>query len=124
MNKVRIVDITTLLGQDLRLRNTVVDGLLYVNNCDEDKVVIDFKNVKFATRSFIDEYYNTFVLKRIGHCKPEVETINVPSDIQYIFNVVSKTQTRKRVYEEVDRSHVHRFNTLEEMRAWFKTLSF
>jgi len=29
-------------------------------NCKED-VVLDFSNVKFATRSFIDEFYNLFM---------------------------------------------------------------
>ena len=59
------IDITSLLGADLKSRYAVKDLLLYINNTEADSVVIDFAKVKFATRSFIDEYYNVIMKKII-----------------------------------------------------------
>ena len=49
-----IIDITNLLSADLKSRYAVNDLLLFINNTEGDDIVIDFANVKFATRSFID----------------------------------------------------------------------
>ncbi len=116
------LDITSLLGPDLKTRNTVADVLLLVNNCHDSEVTIDFANVKFATRSFIDEYYNTFMLHRIGECKANVSTVNVPDDIKFIFNAVSKTQTGRKTYKEPANTHIHHFKTVEELNAWLLNL--
>lgn len=89
-----VVDITTLLAQDLKSRYAVKDLLLYIENTGADAVVIDFSNVKFATRSFIDEYYNV-IMKELS-AKIEVDTINVPEDIQMIFDSVAKTQNKTK----------------------------
>ena len=57
----KTIDITTVLSPDLKSRSTVADLLLYVLNSNEQEIQIDFAKVLFATRSFMDEYYNTFV---------------------------------------------------------------
>lgn len=89
------LDITSLLGADLKSRCAVKDLLLYINNTEADSIVIDFKKVKFATRSFIDEYYNV-IMKNNTSLAKKVTTINIPVDIQYIFNVVQSTQYKKK----------------------------
>ena len=89
-----VIDITTLLSADLKSRYAVNDLLLYVNNTDGDDIVIDFSNVKFATRSFIDEYYN--VIMKNSSSEKKITTINIPEDIQYIFNTVQKTQHKEK----------------------------
>lgn len=55
--------------------------------------VVDFANVKFATRSFVDEYYN-IIMKSQSSIK--IETINIPEDIQIIFDVVQRTQHKEK----------------------------
>ena len=55
--------------------------LLYVRNCDEQEVMIDFQHVKFATRSFIDEFYNLFI-KPSSAVPCHIEIINVPEKIE------------------------------------------
>ena len=52
-----ILDITTILSQDLKSRFAVNDLFLYIKNAGSESIVIDFANVKFATRSFVDEYH-------------------------------------------------------------------
>ena len=59
-----------------------------------DDVIIDFSGVKFATRSFIDEYYN--VIMKNAPSNILIETINIPEDIQIIFDVVKRTQHKEK----------------------------
>ena len=56
----KTIDVTEILSTELRSRNRVADLLLFVKNTQEKEIVLDFRNVKFATRSFIDEFYNSF----------------------------------------------------------------
>ena len=56
------VDIATLLKPDLMSRFAVADLLIYIHNTGSESVVVDFAGVKFATRSFVDEYYNVIIL--------------------------------------------------------------
>ena len=88
-----IVDIATLLKPDLMSRFAVADLLLYIHNTGSESVVVDFAGVKFATRSFVDEYYNV-IMKNQSSIK--IETINIPEDIQVIFDVVQRTQHKEK----------------------------
>lgn len=88
------IDITTILSQDLKSRYAVKDLLMYIENTGSKSVVVDFANVKFATRSFIDEYYN--VLMNNASSDIEIETINIPDDIQMIFDAVKRTQHKEK----------------------------
>ena len=87
------VDIATLLKPDLMSRFAVADLLLYIHNTGSESVVVDFAGVKFATRSFVDEYYNV-IMKNPSSIK--IETINIPEDIQVIFDVVQRTQHKEK----------------------------
>ena len=116
------IDITKVLSQDLKSRSTVGDLLLYVQNSNAKDVQIDFSKVQFATRSFMDEYYNTFINDRGKLNGIKVDTVNMPDDLQYMLNVVSRTQTGKKIYEEQGNTHTHYFKTVAEMAVWLKTL--
>jgi len=88
------IDITNILSPDLKSRFAVNDLLLYIKNTECDDVIIDFSGVKFATRSFIDEYYN--VIMKNAPSNILIETINIPEDIQIIFDVVKRTQHKEK----------------------------
>lgn len=72
------------------------DLKLLIENSEADAVVLDFQGVKFATRSFIDEFYNLF-LKTPGANGFRVELTNVPEDIKTMLDAVSRTQVRAKV---------------------------
>ena len=90
------IDIAQILSPDLKSRMRAQDLQLYIQNSGADEVELDFRNVQFATRSFIDEFYNLF-LKNPGSLPYRVEIINVPEDINTILETVSRTQTRANV---------------------------
>lgn len=92
----RTIDITHILSPDLKSRVRAHDLKVFIDNTQEDAVTLDFQNVKFATRSFIDEFYNLF-LKSPNTNSFQVEITNVPEDINTILQAVSRTQTHVKV---------------------------
>lgn len=92
----KTIDIAQILTPDLKSRMRAQDLKLFVENSDEQEVEFDFHNVKFATRSFIDEFYNLF-LKHPEENAFHVELTNVPEDIKTMLDTVSRTQVRAKV---------------------------
>ncbi len=92
----KTIDITTILSPDLKSRLRVNDLKLFLENSQEDYIILDFSSVKFATRSFIDEFYNVF-LKSPDSNSFKVEITNVPEDINKMIEAVSHTQTKAKI---------------------------
>lgn len=120
MNEI-IIDITDILSPDLKSRSTVSDLKAYIENLNADIIKIDFANVLFATRSFIDEYYNLFISNNSGFNSKEVKTINIPEDIQHIFNAVSQTQFGEKK-DSTPRGTVLSFTSIKELNAYLVSL--
>lgn len=79
----KTIDIIDILSPDLKSRARVRDLELFIQNCGEKTVILDFSNVQFATRSFVDEFYNVF-LKTPKTNSFKVEITNVPEDVNMI----------------------------------------
>ena len=92
----KTIDIAQILSPDLKSRMRAQDLKLLIENSDEKDVEFDFCNVKFATRSFIDEFYNLFLKKPEANAF-RVELTNVPEDIKTMLDTVSRTQVRVKV---------------------------
>jgi len=107
----RTIDITSILGPDLKSRVAVQDVLTFLNNSEDKDITIDFSKVKFATRSFIDEFYNAFIK---DGCAFPVILQNVPEDIAYMIKVVSTTQNKPKQVERA--GNVTYCTTLEELK--------
>ena len=118
MNKT-IIDISEIISPDLRSRFTVRDFDLYIQNLNVSDVVVDFSKVKFATRSFIDEFYNVFI--KADANKVNVKLKNVSPDLQAIFEAVKQTQTRPKSKDNT--GSVVYFDSMEEINKFFNTLA-
>lgn len=114
----RTIDITQILSPDLKSRMRAQDLKLFVQNCGAHEVILDFSNVKFATRSFIDEFYNLF-LKSPEQNPFTVSITNVPEDINAMIESVSNTQTKAKVIPST--SEVITFKTVDEAIEYLNT---
>ena len=115
----RVLDITEVLSTELKSRYAVDDLSLYIKNTECPSVTVDFAKVKFATRSFVDQYYNVFMTN--GHTKkPKVTTINIPHDISAIFETVKQTQHKAKKVNR--KSNVITCKTFAEMKHVFSHL--
>ena len=113
------IDIAAILSPDLRSRMRAQDLKLLIINSGVDAVEMDFKDVKFATRSFIDEFYNLF-LKNGEANTFRVELTNVPADIKAMLDSVSRTQVRAKVIPS--ESQEVSFKNVKEFLNYFSTL--
>jgi hypothetical protein len=52
----KTIDIAQIFSPDLKSRMQAQDMMLLIENSEEKKVELDFQGVKFATRSFSDEF--------------------------------------------------------------------
>lgn len=92
----KTIDIAQIMSPDLKSRMRARDLKLLIDNSKAKNVIMDFNSVKFATRSFIDEFYNLF-LKNPESNNFTVQLVNVPSDIKALLDSVSRTQVRANV---------------------------
>ena len=92
----KTIDIAQILSPDLKSRMRARDLKLLMVSRGEDAFELDFSNVKFATRSFMDEFYNLF-LKNPGSNDFSVSVINMPDDIKAMLDAVSRTQVKVTV---------------------------
>lgn len=120
MNSITL-DITDILSQDLKSRSTVADLMAFVEHQQAEIVKIDFSKVLFATRSFIDEYYNQFIKNGGNILQKRVETIHVPDDIQSIIYAVSQTQQGQKK-ETTPKGTVTSFSSVKELNRFLTSL--
>lgn len=119
--KNKVIDITTFTGCDLKSRIAARELYDMILNQNITAVVIDFKNVSFATRSFIDEFYNLFFVKSDIHA----ELLHVSSEIQAMFDTVKSTQHRvKPIYKNRNSEKVIHFSSITEVNKFLSSLSF
>lgn len=83
MSEIEII-LSEQIDSDLGSRNKIEE--LYQNISDDvSKVVMNFKGVEFMGRSFAQEYLN-----QKNKSPFEVIEINVPKDVQEMFNIILK----------------------------------
>lgn len=117
---IKTIDITQILSPDLKSRTRVHDLDLFIRNSGEKDVVLDFSKVQFATRSFIDEFYNLF-LKNSDELPYRVKITNMPEDINTILETVSHTQSGVKVIP----SHIpeRKFRDVKELLQFLSSVA-
>lgn len=115
----KTIDIAAILTPDLKSRMRAQDLKLMIENSGANAVEMNFQGVKFATRSFIDEFYNLF-LKNPEDNAFVVELTNVPSDIKAMLDAVSRTQVRAKVIPS--QSQEVSFKDVKEFMYYFSTV--
>lgn len=113
----KTIDIIDILSPDLKSRARVHDLELFIQNCGKKTVILDFSNVQFATRSFVDEFYNVF-LKTPKTNSVKVEITNAPEDVNTILVAESRTQTRAKVIPS--RIPVKSFQSVDDLVLYLK----
>ena len=116
----RTIDITSVIAVDLRSRSTVHDLLQLIQNSGEKKVVLDFSKVEFATRSFVDEFYNVFIKKPVEGVDIKFE--NMPDELVKMLEVVKQTQNGKPSQEKI--ADAECFDTVEDFCNYCSQLAF
>ena len=117
----KTIDITRILSPDLKSRSRANDLMLFIKNSDESEVTIDFRNVAFATRSFIDEFYNLFI-KDSSSLPFKMDITNVPEDIKAMLDSVGKTQNKAKTIRPT--ANVMTFDNVDDALEYMNGIAF
>ncbi|MDG6223007.1 MAG: DUF4325 domain-containing protein [Candidatus Bathyarchaeota archaeon] len=79
------ISIKEAVSPDLALRNSAQNFFKRIERLENNKIVVDFTDVKTITRSFADEYLN-----HKKSSKKEIIDVNVPENVAKMFAVVKK----------------------------------
>jgi len=80
------ISILESLGENIFTRITMKDFLSHISKIKENKVILDFKKVKFISRSCADEF-----IKFLDITKKDIESINMSSDVSMMLKVVKNS---------------------------------
>lgn len=116
-----VINVAKVLSQDIISRSRARNLMAYIVEREFADVKLDFRDIKFATRSFIDEFYNLFP-KDASSLPFKVEITNVPEDIQAMITSVSKTQTKVKTIRPT--SNVDIFENVDDLLKFMSTVAF
>lgn len=115
------IDIAKQIGQNLKSRVLVRDFYDLILNLKVESLVLDFRNVRFASRSFMDEFFN--VILESNDFKTIL--IHVSPELQTMLDTVRETQHRPKNYKLKRKSdNVETFSSIAEINEFLSSLSF
>ena len=82
-----IINISEILSQDLKFRQQAKRLKDCIDKYQDEEISLDFKETNFASRAFIDEFYNLFLKE-----SPNIKIINVPEDLAKIIETISNNK--------------------------------
>lgn len=86
----KTIDITTILGAELKSRTSARDFAKYLQNMQIVEAQVDFAHVKSVTRSFMDEFY--YLLVKEGNALGvQLELVNMDVQAQEFLKAVKQT---------------------------------
>ena len=91
----KTIDITTILGTELKSRTSARDFAKYLHNMKINEVCVDFSRVNSVTRSFMDEFYQLF-LKAGKTMNASVNMKNMNQQAEAFLKSVEQTSGRPR----------------------------
>lgn len=112
MNK--IINISTLISTDIRSRananiiRSVIDGI-------DDGIILDFKDVTFVSRSFMDEVYN------VMEEHEKIRLINMSDFVKTMFDAVTRGRKSKRTLPDSG-SEIKVLKDMKSLESFFATI--
>ncbi len=110
----KIIKIAEIIGTDVRSRSNA--GIIQAEIDGEvNEVTIDFSNVTFVSRSFVDELCN--IMDKCDNVKLK----NMTSFIQSMVDAVKQGRNQKRVRNN-DNSEIKEFEDIESLSSFLLTI--
>ena len=115
------IDITTILGSELKSRTSARDFAKYLQNMEIREVQVDFSNVKSVTRSFMDEFYYLLVRKDNSQ-GVRLVLINMDQQAQEFLKAVKVTTDAPRNAVAPDNARFLNPATVQQLSEYLATL--
>lgn len=117
----KTVDITAILGQELKSRTSARDFAKYLENMQISQVHVDFSHVKSVTRSFMDEFY--YLLVKEGNSQGvQLDLINMNEQVQEFLKAVKRTSEAPRKASAPDNARFLNPISVQQLSEYLATL--
>ena len=117
----KTIDITTILGTELKSRTSARDFAAYLRNMQLTEVCVDFSRVNSVTRSFMDEFYQ-LLLKADNNLKANISPLNMNKQVEAFLKAVEQTSARQRPAIEVANARLVNLQTMQQLNDYLGSL--
>lgn len=120
----KTIDITTILGTELKSRTSARDFAKYLFNMKIDEVCVDFSRVNSVTRSFMDEFYQ-LLLKAGKELNASVRLQNMDQQAEAFLKSVEQTSVRPRqiIEANADARFVN-LQTVQQLNEYLESIKY
>ena len=117
----KTIDITTILGRELKSRTSARDFAMSLQNLDIREAQVDFAHVKSVTRSFMDEFY--YLLAKDGNARGvRLDLVNMGEQAQEFLKAVKLTSDAPRKTMAPDDARFLNPATVQQLNEYLATL--
>lgn len=117
----KTIDITTILGTELKSRTSARDFSTYFRNMQISQANVDFSNVKSVTRSFMDEFYNLFIRKD-NSMGLQVNLQNMNEQVTEFLKSVERTSKQPRTIAQPANARFLNFTTVSQLNEYLASV--
>jgi len=117
----KTIDITTILGTELKSRTSARDFAKYLQNMQIVQAQVDFAHVKSVTRSFMDEFYYLLV-KENNAQGVKLELLNMDVQAQEFLKAVKQTADAPRKVVTQGDAHFLNPANFQQLSEYLATL--
>ena len=120
--KMKTIDITTILGTELKSRTSARDFAAYLRNMRMKEVGVDFSRVNSVTRSFMDEFYQ-LLLKADNNLKATVLLQNMNQQAEAFLKSVEQTSAHPRpVANKESNARFVNLQTIQQLNEYLASI--
>ena len=118
----RTIDITTILGAELKSRTSARDFATYLSNMKIVEVMVDFSRVKSVTRSFMDEFYQQ-LLKKDKTLNSIIHLQGMNEQATAFLKSVELTSSRPRSSVDSSDARFVNLQTVQQLNEYLASIS-
>lgn len=117
----KTIDITNILGTELKSRTSARDFAIYLRNMQMDEVCVDFSRVNSVTRSFMDEFYQ-LLLKTGNSLNANIQLQNMNEQVETFLNSVKQVSARPRPAIKTPNARFVNLQTVQQLNEYLASI--
>ena len=117
----KTIDITNILGTELKSRTSARDFATYLRNMQMDEVCVDFSRVNSVTRSFMDEFYQ-LLLKAGNSLNANIHLQNMNEQIEIFLNSVKQVSAHPRPAIKTPNTRFVNLQTIQQLDEYLASI--
>lgn len=117
----KTIDITTILGAELKSRTSARDFAMYLRNMNVTEACVDFSRVNSVTRSFMDEFYQ-LLLKDGRSLDTSIVLSGMGEQANAFLKSVERTSVSPRPVVDNSNARFVNLQTVEQLTEYLESI--